>query len=121
MNEKVVCELESCKATHFIQHPSQTECESGSWTNKLTCSPRDATCTSDDLPQIANGELNCTGNEMDGEKYLGGSFCKLTCKTGYLSNGVVQCINAPASQGTEGKWSDHTCGMFLFPFLVVST
>ena len=121
MNEEVVCELESCKATHFIEQPGQTICEYGSWTNELTCSPRNATCTSSDIPKIANGELDCTGNDMDGEHFLGGSLCKLTCKTGYLSNGVVQCINAPASQGSEGKWSNHTCGMLFFSFIVVST
>jgi len=113
MNEGASCNVMKCLATHFIQFPSTTRCENGNWTNLLTCSPKNATCVVADIPKVLNGDVDCEGNEKDKAtgNYLGGSLCELTCQTGYLKTGAVQCISSSPSQGTaKGIWTkDATC------------
>ena len=105
--------MKSCKDTHFVLEPSTTVCEGGVWKNKVTCSPKTATCTST-LPTIANGKLVCPVNTDEASgNYLGGTVCDLTCDAGFLKTGVVQCINSPANAAL-GIWSDGTCGNFSF-------
>merc|ERR1719369_2027692 len=102
MNEEVVCELMQCLDTHFVQLPSKSTCEYGEWTNQLTCSPKNDTCPSANVPEITNGTLQCDENDQDKATgdYLGGSVCPLTCESGYLQTGQVQCIN---SQDVDSK------------------
>jgi len=111
MSETTICELKSCLDTHFVQLPSKSTCEYGEWTNRLTCSPINATCKSANVPEVNNGNVECnTADKDEGtDNFLGGSQCKMTCDIGYLPVGTIQCINDPASEGKEGIWTVATC------------
>ena len=105
-NEGVSCTLTSCVKDYKPLEPSRTVCGKGVWEpTTLSCTTTTTPCEISSL-SVANGVTDCSeATKVEGNQgqVLGGETCEFSCNTGYVKEGVAQCIGP--------KWSDKVaCG-----------